>query len=53
LRLGENFEDFEAVDTYALMLESFGNRVNGLESWVLPLEASLKVGKMLDQLRNA
>jgi hypothetical protein len=27
--------------------------VNGLESWVLPLEASLKVAKMLDQLRNA
>jgi predicted dehydrogenase len=53
LRLGENFEDFEAVDSYELMVESFGNRVNGLESWVLPIEASLKVAKMLDQLRNA
>jgi predicted dehydrogenase len=52
LRLGENFEDFEAVDSYALMVESFGNRVNGLESWVLPLETSLKVAKMLDQLRS-
>jgi predicted dehydrogenase len=52
LRLGEKFEDFEAVDSYALMLESFGNRVNGLESWVLPLEASLVVAKMLDQLRS-
>jgi predicted dehydrogenase len=52
LRIGENFEDFVAADSYALMLESFGNRVNGLESWVLPLEASLKVAKMLDQLRS-
>jgi len=52
LRIGENFEDFEAVDSYALMLESFGNRVNGLESWVLPLETSLSVAKMLDQLRS-
>ena len=52
LQIGDSFEDFEAVDSYALMLESFGNRVNGLESWVLPLEASLKVAKMLDQLRS-
>jgi hypothetical protein len=53
LRLGENFEDFEAVDSYALMLENFGNRVNGLDGWVLPLETSLRVAKMLDQLRIA
>ena len=53
LRLGEDFEDFEAIDSYALVLESFGNRVNGLDGWVLPLETSLKVAKMLDQLRSA
>jgi predicted dehydrogenase len=52
LQFGENFEDFEAADSYSLMLESFGNRVNGLDSWVLPLEASLAVAKMLDQLRR-
>jgi predicted dehydrogenase len=52
LQIGDSFEDFEAVDSYALMLESFGNRVNGLESWVLPLETSLSVAKMLDQLRS-
>jgi len=52
MQIGDSFEDFEAVDSYALMLESFGNRVNGLESWVLPLEASLSVAKMLDQLRS-
>jgi len=52
LRLGENFEEFEAVDSYALMIENFGNRVNGLDSWILPLETTLIVAKMLDQLRN-
>jgi predicted dehydrogenase len=52
LRLGENFEEFEAVDSYALMIENFGNRVNGLDSWILPLETTLFVAKMLDQLRN-
>jgi predicted dehydrogenase len=53
LRLGENIEDFEAADSYALMIESFGNRVNGLDSWVLPLETSLTVAKMLGQLNGA
>jgi xylose dehydrogenase (NAD/NADP) len=53
LRLGEDFEEFEAVDSYALMLESFGNRVNGLDSWVLSLETSLRVAKMVDRLRSA
>ena len=52
LRLGENIEDFEAADSYALMIESFSNRVNGLDSWVLPLETTLTVAKMLDQLQR-
>jgi predicted dehydrogenase len=52
LRLGENIEEFEAVDSYALMIENFGNRINGFDSWVLPLETSLTVAKMLGQLRN-
>ena len=52
LRLGENIEDFGAADSYALMIENFGNRINGLDSWVLPLETSLRVAKMLDQLQS-
>jgi predicted dehydrogenase len=52
LRLGKNIEDFEAVDSYALMIENFGNRVNGLDSWVLPLETSLAVAKMLGRLHS-
>ena len=53
LRLGENVEEFEAVDPYQLMIENFGRRVQGQESWVLPLETSLFVHKVMDQLRAA
>jgi D-xylose 1-dehydrogenase (NADP+, D-xylono-1,5-lactone-forming) len=53
LRLGEVKEDFEAVDPYRLMIESFGRKVQGQQSWVLPLETSLSVAKMLDQLEPA
>lgn len=51
LRLGEAVEEFEAVDAYRLMIENFGRKVQGQESWVLPLETSLFVHKVMDQLR--
>jgi len=51
LRLGDAVEEFEAVDAYRLMIENFGKKVQGLESWVLPLETSLFVHKAMDQLR--
>jgi predicted dehydrogenase len=51
LRLGEAVEEFEAVDAYRLMIENFEKKVQGLESWVLPLERSLFVHKAMDQLR--
>ena len=51
LRLGENIEEFDAVDPYQLMIENFGKKVQGQESWVLPLETSLFVQRALDQLR--
>ena len=53
LRLGEYIEDFESVDSYALMIENFSNRINGLDSWVLPLENSLAVARALEQLHFA
>ena len=53
LRLGENVEEFEAVDPYQLMIENFGRRVQGQESWVRPLETSVFVQKTMDQLRAA
>ena len=51
LRLGEMIEEFEAVDPYRLMIESFGKKLQGQPSWVLPLETSLSVAKMVDRLR--
>jgi predicted dehydrogenase len=51
LRLGDAVEEFEAVDAYQLMIENFGRKVQGQESWVLPLETSLFVHKAMDQLR--
>ena len=53
LRLGEQVEEFEAVDPYMLMIENFGKRIHGQESWVLPLETSLSVAKMLGQLQSS
>ena len=53
LRLGEQVEEFEAVDSYMLMIENFGKRIHGQESWVLPLETSLSVAKMLVQLQSS
>jgi D-xylose 1-dehydrogenase (NADP+, D-xylono-1,5-lactone-forming) len=53
LRLGDHFEEFEAVDPYMLMIQNFGKRIRGQESWVLPLETSLSVQEMLDQLQGS
>ena len=53
LRLGQQVEEFEAVDAYMLMIENFGKRIHGQESWVLPLETSLSVQKMLGQLQSS
>ncbi|MBP6084179.1 MAG: Gfo/Idh/MocA family oxidoreductase [Candidatus Planktophila sp.] len=53
LRLGEVNEEFEAVDPYRLMIENFGRKLQGQPSWVLSLETSLSVAKMVDQLEPA
>lgn len=53
LRLGEVNEKFDAVDPYRLMIENFGSKIQGQPSWVLSLETSLSVAKMVDQLEPA
>jgi hypothetical protein len=50
LRLGDTYEEFAAVDPYKLMIESFSNKVNGQQDWVLPLETSLAVQSALDEI---
>lgn len=52
IRLGQEYEEFESVDPYKIMIENFGKRINGQTSWVLPLETSLSVQKMLDQIHH-
>jgi len=52
IRLGEKFEEFEAADPYMLMIENFGKRINCQQSWVIPLETSLSVQKVLDQIHH-
>ena len=52
LRLGEHTEDFDAVDPYRLMIENFGKKIQAQESWVLPLETSLSVAKVLEQIQS-
>jgi len=51
LRLGDSLEEFAAVDPYMVMIENFSQRINGEDSWILPLDTSLWVQKVGDQLR--
>ena len=34
------------------MIENFSKKIRGEDGWVLPLETSLTVQKMVDQLRT-
>ena len=43
LQVGDLVEEFEAVDPYMLMIENFGKKIQGEDSWVIPLETSLWV----------
>ena len=43
LKIGDVVEEFEAVDPYMLMVENFGKKIQGEDSWVLPLETTLWV----------
>jgi predicted dehydrogenase len=52
LLIGDQNEEFEAVNPYMLMIENFGKKIQGEESWVLPLETSLWVQRAVDQLRS-
>ena len=51
LQIGGLTEEFEAVNPYMLMIENFGKQIQGKESWVLPLETSLWVQRVVGQLR--
>ena len=52
LQIGDLYEEFEADNPYMLMIENFGKKIQGQDSWVLPLETSLWVQKVVDTLRK-
>jgi len=53
LQIGDATEQFEAVDPYRVMIENFGKGIQGEKSWVLPLETSLWVQRVVDQLHTS
>ena len=51
LQIGDVFEEFESADPYKLMIENFGKKIQGEPSWVLPLQTSLWVQRVVDRLK--
>lgn len=47
---GRPLASWEPVDAYRLMVEAFSARVRGEDAWVIPLEQSLRVAEVLDQV---
>lgn len=50
LKVGDLLENFAPVDPYQLMVENFGARINGEESWILPIEETIRVMEILDEI---
>ena len=46
----KTIENFEACDPYQLMADSFSNRIRGKESWLMPLNESLRFAEFFDQV---
>jgi len=53
LRIGEHTEEFPPVDAYQIMIESFSSRISGGNNWVLPIQESLDVAKVLDLAKTS
>jgi predicted dehydrogenase len=51
LLIGEHEESFPPVDAYQLMVEAMSDRVLGTDAWVVPIEQSLRVAAVLDDVR--
>jgi predicted dehydrogenase len=50
LRVGDQVQQFVAVDPYQLMVENFGEHIMGRDSWIMPMQQSLAVMKVVDQI---
>jgi predicted dehydrogenase len=52
MRIGDSTEEFAPVDPYRLMVENFSDHISGKPAWMLGLEQSLAVAKILDQIKE-
>ena len=52
MRIADRIEEFAPVDPYRLMIENFSDRISGKPAWILGLDQSLAVAKILDQIKN-
>ena len=52
LRIGNSTEEFAPVDPYRLMIENFSDHINGKPAWMLSIDQSLAVAKILDQIKE-
>ena len=51
LRIGDQVQQFAAVDPYQLMVQNFGEHIMGNGGWVMPMEQSLAVMQIIDQIK--
>jgi predicted dehydrogenase len=52
MRIGNSTEEFAPVDPYRLMVENFSDHINGKPAWMLGIDQSLTVAKILDQIKE-
>ncbi|GDX24513.1 hypothetical protein LBMAG10_11780 [Actinomycetes bacterium] len=45
-------EEFEAVDAYQLMVDGFAAQTLGRDGWILPIQESLDVLRLLDEVKK-
>jgi predicted dehydrogenase len=51
LRIGDQQEQFAPVDPYQLMVENFGEHITGKDGQIVPMEQSLAVMQVIDQIK--
>jgi predicted dehydrogenase len=52
LDIDDRTEVFAGVDAYRLMVEAVSDRIKGRDAWCVPLEESLAVATVLDEVRS-
>ena len=52
LAIGDHTEEFEAVDAYQLMVDGFTAHALGADGWILPIQESLDVMRLLDEVKK-